>query len=790
MAVDLLPVQDAYSGLLVEALVALARRARTQFGTDGHSAKANALRQALGDSDGLSARLGHTAHAPLVELATVPVIDERIGGEALRRFLLSSDARDIALGVLLAQVIGDDSPLEDALRNRFVLAMAWSTRRNQADVEVDADRLFTALKDQLALAINTALGRAAGRTTLSDLQRRDIEQAASAIVADSLTAFRNDRSPDFDAIHRFVEQLRKNAASRLGRIEPPNYVGAGTISLSDLYVEPAFRTERELERRTLSEVSQSIYRTVVLGSPGAGKSSYARAICHSLAAAGLASADSSVPVPFLVELRDYGVFRQANRASILDFLERLVRTDYQTHAPEHAIEFLLSCGRAVVVFDGLDELINTHDRRAIRSDVESFAQRYPFSKVLVTSREVGYREAPLDSREFDVLRIQEFDVPRVERYVRKWFALDTSLTLRERQARTDGFLEESASLPDLRGNPLLLALMCSIYRRRGYIPRNRISMYEECALMIYERWDRGRKIDVDRPLDAHFTPALEHVAQWIYEDSELQSGASHADLTAVAAAYIEEEVIDDPVRARAVADRFVAFCSGRGWVLTESGTTAEGDPLYGFVHRTFLEYFAARWYAHSDWSVTDLAARLLPRLERGEWDVVGLLAVQMRNRSSRGSANDFLQLLLERSDAAIPSRRLQLLVFAARTFEFLVPHPRVTRPACRGRPASSLGTAKRYRPARGRQRLRAESQWSQGPHARRRGSSGTNSSGIRRCDRARARELRSLQPGQSVRSRGAREAVPAVTGPPRSTPTARGHRQCEHPHCGSRHGRE
>ena len=41
----------------------------------------------------------------------------------------------------------------------------------------------------------------------------------------------------------------------------------------------------------------------------------------------------------------------------------------------------------MVIFDGLDELLDTHYRQEIKGDIESFCNLYPTVPVLITSRE-------------------------------------------------------------------------------------------------------------------------------------------------------------------------------------------------------------------------------------------------------------------------------------------------------------------------------------------------------------------------------------------------------------------
>ena len=47
------------------------------------------------------------------------------------------------------------------------------------------------------------------------------------------------------------------------------------------------------------------------------------------------------------------------------------------------------------------------------------------------------------------------------------------------------------------------------------------------------------------------------------------------------------------------------------WVFSDAGTTAAGERLYAFTHRTFLEYFAAAQLAYDSDTPEQLASNLL-----------------------------------------------------------------------------------------------------------------------------------------------------------------------------------
>ena len=68
--------------------------------------------------------------------------------------------------------------------------------------------------------------------------------------------------------------------------------------------------------------------------------------------------------------------------------------------------------------------------------------------------------------------------------VAKWFDADVDLTDDQRRKKAQGFIAESRNITDLRSNPLMLALLCNIYRGEGHIPRNRPAVCGSSACAV------------------------------------------------------------------------------------------------------------------------------------------------------------------------------------------------------------------------------------------------------------------------------------------------------------------
>ncbi|MCP4347212.1 MAG: NACHT domain-containing protein [Desulfobacterales bacterium] len=492
------------------------------------------------------------------------------------------------------------------------------------------------------------------------------------------------QKPDIQKISEFEKEYRDQLISRHKHITPPDFDANRKLPVDDLFVSPRFiRPPRvkgeEPEELAMSAFLSDIYRTVVIGNPGAGKTTFASKICYDLANQYSKRFIAKRPLtPILVILRDYGARRKDKNCSILQFIESTSNTTYQIQPPLDAFEHLLSNGHAVVIFDGLDELLDTSYRQKISGDIEAFCTLYPSIPVIVTSREVGYEQAPLDTQTFKVFQIAPLNKKQIEEYVKKWFSLETRLPAKEQEQKEKAFINESQIVPDLRSNPLMLALMCNIYRGESYIPKNRPDIYEKCAVMLFERWDKGRAISVPLPFEAHLRPAMMYLAHWIYSDEKHQGGVIEQKLIAKTAEYLCPRRFEDKDEAEEAARQFVEFTKGRAWVFTDTGSTKDGDSLYQFTHRTFLEYFTADYLVRTNATPKELGKFLQPKIAKQEWDVVAQLAFQIQNKKLEDAGDELLTALIEHT-CKDDIEKGSYLYFAARCLEFMIPSPKVTR---------------------------------------------------------------------------------------------------------------
>jgi len=585
-------------------------------------------------------------------------------------FLDSDRCHAILHGLLSARLCGAPELDVSGLRRGFIAA--GIALGHSGDITTLLKQLF----DYYDLEVATMVGKLAA--SFPEALPRLREDAAGARLVAILNAVERHvaaltEEPDIESERDFLNRYRRHVVDQHGKLEPPDFQRRRRVPIADLYVSPDIKlmayapTSMVNHALSIDSFMEGLDRTVLLGSPGAGKTTASTVVMYRHAV------DHERRTPFLVVLRDFAV----GDRSVVAHIEHQLETFYQCPAPSGLISRLLLDGAALIIFDGLDELLDPGQRAEIASVVERFATEYPHVRVLVTSRVVGYDQARLDETQFTAYRIDEFDNARVEEYVTKWFNQESDLSGAQVEAWANGFINESKTVTDLRSNPLLLALMCILYRGERSIPRNRVGVYEKCAELLFDRWDARRDIHAKLRTSHLFEPTLRHLAFWIFTRDSSQTFVTETELIKTTTAYFLERGYEDVDLAKEVAREFVDFCCGRAWVFSDSGLTPEGEKLFTFTHRTFLEYFTAHQLASSHDTPEKLARKLGPRLAHQQWEVVAELAIQIENRNVERGAERLVATLL---DSRLSGRsRSNILTFLARCLESVELPPKLIR---------------------------------------------------------------------------------------------------------------
>jgi HEAT repeat protein len=400
----------------------------------------------------------------------------------------------------------------------------------------------------------------------------------------------------------------------------------------ELEEEERDRLRRAYQRRPRRKVFDLLgagagQKVVLLGDPGAGKSTLLRYLALSLAGPPVSAlrAPFADYLPVLIELKAYESARAAQQcATFLEFFDHLSRTEGLGLDQEVLHQYLSEDGRAVALFDGLDEIFEPARRAEVTRQIAAFALRYPNVSIIVTSRIIGYSRSVLADAGFTHATIQDLSIGQISDFLTGWYALalhDRPAVAAQSKDRLLAAIADSTSISEMAGNPLLLTILAIIGRHQE-LPRERWKAYEYAATVLVDRWDVNRHLH-DSRLPAVFIGEDEKKELLRRIALLMQAGTSHGgnyltrdELQREFDNYLRDRFRYSPDNAAIVAHAMIGQFHERNFILSRYG-----GELYGFVHRAFLEFFCAesfRWQFEKDQAIS--IDRLKSEVFGRHWD--------------------------------------------------------------------------------------------------------------------------------------------------------------------------
>ena len=427
---------------------------------------------------------------------------------------------------------------------------------------------------------------------------------------------------DFELPEEHVEQLRRSGQLEL--LEPD------VLQRMQLQSQSSFMAPSGSVLDVLSDASQRWL--VILGSPGSGKSSALRA--HLLAWATASPAEHQrLDFPILLELKKYARDRHSG-STLLQYMsggggEAHLRLGLKGLK---AMLQPLSGRRVLLLLDGLDEVFDVRLRAQVVEDVQRFVNEHRSAavRVVLTSRIVGYSVKELQAYDFTHCVLQPLDRHQISDFVRRWHAaVYTEAEAETRKHKEERLLQavmSTAPLLQLASNPLLLSMITVLDRSRE-LPTQRASLYEACSELLLERWKidevvqaviHAAGMSITLFTRAHKEALLADLAWRMLQDGKpavipaqgfiasLYSGLLSlwqqqavqpvAPLANVVPQAVLEAVVLKHVRRRRlrqaepklVVQALITQLRERHHVICWLGGQS-----FAFVHRTFLEYYAA-----------------------------------------------------------------------------------------------------------------------------------------------------------------------------------------------------
>ncbi|MEB3121603.1 MAG: NACHT domain-containing protein [Snowella sp.] len=379
---------------------------------------------------------------------------------------------------------------------------------------------------------------------------------------------------------------------------------------------------------------------LILGKVGSGKSVFLQYLalqCNQ----GNYQADK---IPLLLELRQIPPSQLTENQGLIHYLERYFQ-DYSV-APAQ-IQVLLSAGRFFILLDGLDE-VPLPQRELLISQLEDFVQRFPQNTLLVSCRS-AVLQSPLHG--FQIAEIADFSLTQVEQFAQQWFtaiAGDSSTGLRQAQRFLDQLQHpENIDLQEWSRSPLLLNLLCSVFREGENFPKKRTKLYQVGLELLLKNWDQAKGFERIEGLELSGSMSVFQTLTLFGEMAATTWEQGHyffekATILPVIDHYLQslnenhtEEAL--PLNSEAI---FQAIALEKGIIVEWA------RDIYGFSSITLQDYLTAYHLAHTPPPALDSALEKLAQdLGDPNRQTVILLTVNLLK-----DASHFLQQLKDQLD--------------------------------------------------------------------------------------------------------------------------------------------
>jgi len=340
---------------------------------------------------------------------------------------------------------------------------------------------------------------------LANFAINTVKAGAGKLASESEQAF-------FRASRKYIETYQKRHCQLkvLGMREPVDlsavYTGVKLLNERDMLqfdpgaLEKTYRqtrlggyssSHRDDEKYSGIDIANRKQYLMVLGGPGAGKSTFLRKVgLEALRTLYYEAADYRPRlIPVLLELKRFD-------AKDID-VAKFITAEFETCGFPQAEEFTrkaLSQGNLLVLLDGLDEVPSANLDNVL-NEIRDFVDRYDGNRFIASCRVAasGYRSSAF--QRFSNVTMADFDDEQVQQFIINWFGAQQDIE-RETAKKCWEVLEkpENKASKELAHTPLLLTYLCLVYDQSQRFPNNRSSLYRKALRILLEEWAAEKRI--------------------------------------------------------------------------------------------------------------------------------------------------------------------------------------------------------------------------------------------------------------------------------------------------------
>lgn len=483
----------------------------------------------------------------------------------------------------------------------------------------------------------------------------DIAKRVGGGVAQSLS----DRAKATTALKKYTQRY----ASRYGVIR---ILGMRQdLPLESIYTKVKFLDESSIRRFASLESLEQTYREnqrrrfqiressnldgflvanknqylMILGGPGAGKSTFLRRI-------GLEALKGQIGIyehqciPVFLELKQFN----SDKVDLVKAISNELQNFGFPSSEDFAVK-ALEAGKLLILFDGLDEVPKVNTNKVIDT-IQDFVTCYDQNRYIASCRIAAHRSS---WNRFEDIELADFNNNQVQDFINKWFSseLDVQANVSERcwQLLNDS---GNTAAKELAHTPLLLIFLCLVYDKTQGFPSNRATLYRKALDILLEEWAAEKRINSGE------------IYQGLNTDLEkvLLSEIAYQGFINDRLFLMEQELVGQIKLFLSDTVDKPKYLDGKAVlnaIAVQQGILVErAEDVFSFSHLTVQEYLVAQYISQDNRSMVETVEK---NLTNERWrEVFILMAGLMQN------ADKLLELMEQKARKFLNSKKLKFLL--------------------------------------------------------------------------------------------------------------------------------
>lgn len=372
----------------------------------------------------------------------------------------------------------------------------------------------------------------------------------------------------------------------------------------------------QIEKRSLKEIiAENKGNTVILVQPGSGKTTSVKYLVNSIF-----QDDKFLKnfyrIPIVIRLRELnatnGVYGNLQSGGIFEKLSLIFGLKFKinhtikqgnknTHEPtinttqedneklrillsSRIIPYILDQQKILLILDGFDEIIDSHIKNLVISEIQELNQRLGNVNFILTSRTSDYGLALENTH---VYEISELNENQIKDFSYKWF---------ENESISQLFVDElKTKLPykDFYRRPLLLTQLAILYGRSNEIPGRPNEIYNRVIELILRDWNEKQGLKRSSKYAAFNVEAKRvFLSAMAYKLSTRFYGRVYSR-NQLYSVYKELHIKFPELPTKEVKEVIAEIETHNGLIIQSA------YDMYEFSHLTFQEFLTAEHISHS-----------------------------------------------------------------------------------------------------------------------------------------------------------------------------------------------